>query len=132
MSGQDTIIKTIEIPEASIRLRADGIVHVQYHKHVVLDLMLQKKMRELFWEITDGKKAKFIFAAEEGFVFSKEARENIKLPGKESPILYYALVCSNLAYKIIANFYIKVMKPHGHYKVVSSVQEAVEWLNSVD
>jgi hypothetical protein len=128
----DSIVKEIEIAQAFIRLRADGIVHVHYKKNTTLDVPLQEKMREIYHEITGGIKGKFIFSADEGFIFSKEARDNAPRNNEKSPILYYALIASNLAYRIIGNFYIKVTKPKGNYKLFSNVKEAVEWLNSVN
>src|SRR5690606_7144731 len=113
-------------------LRSDGIVHVHFLKDVTLDVPLQIKMREYYDEITGGVKTKFLFSAEEGFTLTKEAREHGPKLQETSPILCYALVVNNLAYKIIASFYIKVVKAPGNYKLVNSAEEGVKWLHERD
>jgi hypothetical protein len=124
------IIKSIDVPHALLHLRADGIIHVHYKKNTYFDIPLQLEMRMHYLELTQGKKGKFIFSADEGFVFSKEARENAKKLVESSPVQYYALIGSNLAYRIIGNFFIRMMKPQSNYKLVSNMKEAVAWLNS--
>ncbi len=126
-----TIVDEALIPQARICLRSDGIMHVHFSKDVTFDVALQQQMRKIYDRMTTGKKTKFIFSAEEGFVFTREARENAPLLQKQSPIQCFALVINSLAYRIVANFYIKVMKPDGNYKVVNSINEAVSWLNSL-
>lgn len=129
--GKDiTIVRHIEIPEAFISLRSDDIVHVHYKKNTVLDVELQLRMRRIFDEVTGARRLKFIFSGDEGFILTKEARENISLRQKESPILAYAIIAHNLGYKIVANFYIKVVKPKGHYRVFNKLDEAIAWLYS--
>ena len=41
----------------------------------------------------------------------------------------YAIVAHNLAYKIVANFYLKVKKPKTPFKVFSDEDSALVWLN---
>lgn len=52
------VLKRVKIPEALIMLRSDGIVHVHYKKNTTLDLDLQASMRDLFLELTGGKKVR--------------------------------------------------------------------------
>jgi hypothetical protein len=125
-----TIINEAEIPEARISLRSDGIVHVHFHKDTTFDIPLQASMRDVYDKMLQGRKAKFIFSADEGFTLTKEVRERADLQDNSS-ILCYAMVVNNLAYKIIADFYIRVTKPKGNYKLVTSLADAVKWLNSV-
>jgi len=124
-------IKQVEIPEAFITLRSDKIVSVHYKKDTVLDVELQVRMQKIFLEITGSKKTNFIFFAEEGFTLTKEAREYWPLMEKESPVLFYAIIANSLPYRIIANFYTKVMRPNGSYKVFPNVEAAAKWLNSL-
>ena len=125
-----TIISEEEIPEARISLRSDGIVHVHFSKDTTFDLELQGRMRGIYEKMLGGRKAKFIFSADEGFTLTKEVRERADLQ-QNSPVLCYALVVNNLAYKITADFYIRVVKPKGNYKLVTSLPDAVKWLYSV-
>ncbi len=122
------IIKEIKIPEATILLRADGIVHVLYHKNVTLDVELQMQMLQLFKDLAGNVKHPFVFSALEGVVVTKEARDNAILIEEESPISAAAVIADNLAYRLIANFYLKINKPKCPYKVFHKMDEAVLWL----
>lgn len=121
-------VKEIKIAEATLRLRTDGIVHVIFHSHVTLDVPLQLKMLELYHQLTQGKKMPFLFSAMEGVVVTKEARDNAITLEEESPVSAVAVIADNLAYRIIANFYLKVNKPKNPYKVFKKIDEAVKWL----
>ena len=125
-----TILRQVEIPEASIQLRSDHIIHVHYKKNAVLDVSLQLSMREIFLELVDGKKLPFMFTADEGFTLTKEARENARRLEDSSPILCNAMVAGNLAYKIIADFYVRVVKPKGLHRVFSTQDGAIKWLRT--
>src|SRR4051812_43659408 len=116
-----TIVKQIEIPEAYINMRSDGIVHVVYKENVTLDVPLQERMVEEYWRLTSYQKACFIFQTDEGFFLTKEARENsIKLE-ENTPVGPSAIIVTNLASRIIANFFIKVNKPKIKYKLFGTV-----------
>lgn len=123
-----TFLKVVEIPEANIILRSDNIIHVDYGKNVTLDVNLQISMRKIFDELAAGKKMHFIFSADEGFILTKEARENSEIMDIDSPISAYGIVANNLAYKLIANFYLKVNKPKVPFKIFLTVEEAAKWL----
>lgn len=122
------IIKQIKHPEATLSLREDGIVHVFYHDHVVLDVPLQLRMAEAFNLIADSKSTYFIFEAGENVHVTKEARDNALKLEDSTPILASAVIANNLAYRMIANFFLKVQKPKGKYKVVANIEEALKWI----
>ena len=126
------IIKQIKHPEATLTLRADGIVHVFYHDNTILDVPLQLRMADAFNAIADGKKSLFIFEAGDGVHVTKEARDNALKLEDSTPILASAVIADNLAYRMIANFFLKVQKPKGKYKVVANIDDAVKWLKSLD
>jgi hypothetical protein len=125
------IIREVKIPEATVSLREDGIVYVYYQKNTFLNVELQMRILEIFNDITGGKKSLFIFDADEGVVVTKGARENALIIEDISPVLASAVVAPNLAYRLIANFYMKFQKPKGQYKVVRDVEEGVNWLKTL-
>lgn len=126
------IIKEIDFEEAKLCLRDDGIVHVFYKDNTILDIPLQLKMADAFNTIADGKPTLFVFEAGDSVHVTNEARNNaLKLEGS-TPILASAVIAHNLAYRMIANFFLKVQKPKGKYYVVANLQEAVKWLKSLD
>lgn len=128
MNDTAHIIKEIDLKEANISLRSDGIVYVFYKEDCILDVELQLKMIGLYQEITDGKMTPFLFMADNGVTVTKEARDNAIIVEEETPCAASAVVVTNLAYKLIANFYMQFNKPLRPYKVFSNTGEAVEWL----
>lgn len=130
MTNSTKIIKEIHLPEASIVLREDGIVHIHYNHNIVLDIPLQLKVLEKFNEITGGKLTPFLFTAGDGVIVTPEARDNAMNTEEDSPCYGTAVIVTSLAYKLIANFYLKFNKPKRPYRVFKSENEAVEWLRT--
>jgi hypothetical protein len=130
--SQINIIREKKLPEVTVSLHQDGIVYVHYNKNTFLNVELQMRILDIFNEVTEKKKYPFIFEADEGVIVTKGARENALLIEDISPVSASAVVAPNLAYRIIANFYLKVQKPKGKYKVVRNVEEGKEWIKSLD
>jgi hypothetical protein len=126
--SETSFIREIKIAEATLRLRTDGIVHVVFHSHVVLDIPLQLRLLELYRQLTEGRKTPFLFSAMEGVIVTKEARDNAIKLEDQSPVCAVAVLADNLAYRIIANFYLQVNKPKNPYKVFKNQDEAIRWL----
>lgn len=126
------IIRQIELTEATLSLRDDGIVLVFYNDNTVLDIPVQLKMADAFNQIADGIPSLFVFTAGEGVTITKEARDNALKLEDSTPIKASAVVADNLAYRIIANFFLKVQKPKGKYRVVANLEDAIKWLKSLD
>lgn len=120
----------MSLPEASIVLREDGIVHVHFNEDMILDVSLQMKLLERYKEITHGKLTPFMFTASEGVNITPEARENAIKIEEDSPCYGAAVVVTNIAYVLIANFYLKFNKPKRPYKVFRSEADAIEWLKT--
>jgi hypothetical protein len=118
----------IEIKEAIIILRADGIMQVTYRKGVVIDVSLQAKIYELFEKICKGTKRPFLFSAFDNVSVTPEARNNAVEMEHLFPGSATAVLANSLAYKLIANFYLKVNRPKTPFKVFSDETKAVEWL----
>lgn len=132
MTRQIKVLREVDISEALIQLRSDGIIHVHYKKDTSVDIELQLKMRTIYWEIADHRKSKFIFSADSGFSVTKAARENSIQMEAQSPILCYAIIASNLAHKLIANFYLLINKPRAGYKLFSTTEDAAAWLHTLE
>ena len=130
MQGTLKIIREIYLNEASILLRADGIVHVHFNKDTVLDIPLQLRLLEKYNEITEGKLTPFMFTASEEVNVTPEARDNAIKIEETSACYGAAVVVTNIAYLLIANFYLKFNKPKRPYKVFKSEEAAIEWLKT--
>jgi len=130
IAPQIIILKEINIPEALIQLRSDGIIHVHYKKNTTVDVETQRVMRDIFRQMAPGKKLPYIFSASSGVTITKEARENSNVP--DSPIGAYAIIANNLAYRLVANFYLKVNKPVIPSKLFSTIEDALEWIYTLN
>ncbi|MBK7669618.1 MAG: hypothetical protein IPJ32_21160 [Sphingobacteriaceae bacterium] len=78
-----------------------------YNDHTVIDIPFQLKMADAFNEIANGIPSFFIFTAGEGVHITKEARDNALKLEDSTPIKASAVIADNLAYRIIANFFLK-------------------------
>ena len=128
MESNTRIIKEANIPIADISLGSDGIVYVLLKKDKTLDVDAQLQMLKVYNELTEGKLTPFLFEAEERFIVTKEARENAVQLEEKSPCKAMAVVVENLAYTMIANFYMKFHKPKRPYKVFNNRRDALKWL----
>ena len=122
--------KEIDILEATMKLKEDGILYVYFKANIILDINLQERFLVCYHEITNGEPTPFLFESGEGVQVTKEARENAIRIEKESPCNAMAVVVSSLAYKLIANFYFQFHKPTIPYKVFSNSTDATLWLKN--
>ncbi len=125
------ILKEIDLKEANIALRSNGIVYVLFKDDCVLDVDLQFRLLDFYNEITGGKLTPFIFLAAENVTITTEARDNATTIESISPLGASAAIVTNLAYKLIANFYMRLNKPKRPFKTFSNEEEAVKWLKSI-
>jgi hypothetical protein len=124
------ILKERILTEAVIRYRTDGIIHITYNKGTVLDVPLQEHMVDIFIELTEGKKVPMLFDAMDGVTITREARDNATKLEPKAPSLATAVIADNLAYRMIANFYLRFNKPRLPYRVFSDKDKALLWLKS--
>jgi hypothetical protein len=132
MKQKEKITRLIEVQEAIVGMRTDGIVHVYYKAGTEITIELQDKMLQIFNDITGNKKCPFIFQAAEGCTVNREARDNAIAMEHKTPLKATVVFVSNLAHKMISEFYYKFNKPRQPYKVSTDFEEGIEWLLQVD
>lgn len=120
--------KVIENDVAIVRSRKDGIVHVTFKEGTEIDADLQDRMIEVYLEICGGRKRPFLYTGIGDVTITKEGREHSKNLEDVFPTTATAVIADNLAYKLIANFYLKVNKPKTPYKVFKDFPSAESWL----
>lgn len=125
------IIKEIDLIDVNLKLMSNEIVYVYLKDNCEINVKWQEKMLKVYEEITEGKLMHFVFTAGDGVSITKEARDNATKIEAQSLIGASAVVVDNLAYKLIANFYLKFNKPKRPYKVFSNKADAVLWLKSI-
>ena len=124
-------LKELDYSDVNLKLKANNIVYVLFKDHCTLDVDLQMRLLDYYRNITGGKLMRFIFLAAENVTITKEARDNAILIEDQSMVGASALVVSSLAYKIIANFYMKVQKPKRPLKAFGNENDAVEWIQTI-
>jgi hypothetical protein len=128
---QITIVRELDFKAFNISLKSNGIVYVLFKDQCLINIELQNKLLHLYRDITNGKLMPFIFLASENVSVTKEAKENAIYIEDQSMVGASAIVVTNFAYKLIANFYLTFNKPKRPYKVFSNEQDAIHWLNTI-
>lgn len=128
MNNRDLLVREIEIDEAVLGIREDGIVQVYLKDDMELDVDLQMRWLEIYHRLTGGVKSPFVFEAGMGTTVTREARDNAILIEDEAPMGATAVVVSSTAHMLIANFYMKFNKPKIPYKVFKDYKKAIDWL----
>ena len=123
-------MKKVESRVAVITKREDGILSLRFKENAIIEAEDQDHHRDFFIELAEGKKRPILFSSEPNVTLTKEARERAAANEALTPILALAIVADSLAYKLIANFYIKFHKPLTPFKVFTSEGKAVEWLKT--
>jgi hypothetical protein len=128
--SSSSIQKQIELPEGTVTLKTDGIVYVKYSKDATVDIDVQMRMLEAFNQLTGKKLTPFLFEAELGVSVTKEARDNAIIIEYQTPCKVTAVVVQNIAYALIADFYMKFNKPKRPYMAFHDKEKAIEWLKT--
>ena len=127
---KEKILAEVDAPKYNIKLKSDGIVYVVFKENTMLDIDLQIEMLNIYKEITKDELTPFMFEAEYGVEITKEARDNAIVMEDQTPCKVTAVIVQNIAYALIANFYMKFNKPKRPFKVYNKKEEAIEWLKS--
>lgn len=128
MSDSIKYIKEINTDKVFVALRDDGIGYLYFKDNTELNIELQLELLDLYNSLKDKELLPFLIEAGDGFTITKEARDNAVSLEEKSAIKASAVVVNNLAYKLIANFYLNFNKPKRPYKVFSKREDAVKWL----
>ena len=121
------IISQIETTAAIISLNEDGIANVHYKDYAFYDIPQQLENKEAIKILIGNHPTPFVITSGEHVIFTKNARENALKIEPTSPVCAAAIVIQNLAYRLIAEFYINIQKPKKPHKLFTDKQKAYEW-----
>ena len=110
-----------------VKLRDDGIIHVHYRADTKVTIEILKELEKIYSELTTIKRP-YIFTGEEFVSITNEARKYAAEMDKQIPSLGSVFVAKNLAQKILAHYYYKFNKPVNPLQVVSTFEEAVDYI----
>ncbi len=120
-------LNLIETKIAIISVEENGVGFQYFKDNVVLDIPEQLENLEAIIKVTQNKPTPFVVYAGKNVIVTKDARDNAIPLESKSPINASAIVVQNLAYRLIAEFFIKVQKPKNPYKIFTDKESATEW-----
>lgn len=111
-------------------MRSDGIVQVNFGDNIELDLKESVEIIDTIGEFTGGKKALILNIAGKSTSATSAARDYSASVGGLKYTIADAFVVTNIAQKILANFYLSFNKPLVNTRIFDDEAEAVEWLKN--
>jgi hypothetical protein len=118
---------TIETSVSVITIHKSGIGQMHFKDGIILDLSGQMEHLNALIKIANGQKMPFVVTAGKHVNITPEARDNAIAIEDISPVCATAVVVQNFAYRLIADFYLKINKPKTPYKVFTDETAAFEW-----
>lgn len=124
-----TLPITIETPFATIIYRKDGIIHVNY-----IDRLLNlNETKEVFYATHNNSpwsQAPILLSGGDFTSVEKEAREFSNSDEVMNKCIAIAFISPSTGGKLMANFFIKFLKPKKPTRFFSTEEDAVKWLGS--
>lgn len=108
-------------------MNEEGIGFIHFKDGIHLDVPEAMENHKCLLEITKNKHTPFVVTAGEHVTLSKEARDHALVIEDVSPMYGTATVIQNIAYRLIADFYLKVQKPKKPFAVFTDKEKAIEW-----
>ena len=121
------IINKREVDVFTIEYRSDGLLHL-HAKGDEIKMAHYKAVVKSIGEMTGGKKVPVLCTANEFLIPDQDVRKYMTTPESNPYSLASALVIHSIAQKLIANFFVNVMKPARPIRMFTSKEEAVKWL----
>lgn len=122
------VIKKSETDFAVVTLGADKIMRVMFRKKTEITQDSFRKLFELFKTMIDGIPYAYIYYAEDSSpTVTDDGRRFAKDEEFSFPKICNAVIVTNLAHKLLANFYLKFNKPNYPFKVFSKIEDAEKW-----
>lgn len=118
----------VENDHAHVTFDDQGIMFVLIKPGTHITPEVQEGFLELYNRVNPEGKVPFLFEAGEFITVSKEAIDNAYDLEFRAPLSASALIITNLAQKILADFYYKFKKPYKPLKVFRNKEEAIKWL----
>lgn len=120
----------IELPHCNVFMRDDAVLQVDLFPNTDVYLQQVREMVEAGSSITNGVPHPVIMFLGEFSTFNKDAREFSADPTKETMSTAIAYVTTNLANRLIVNFFLTINKPIKPYKMFRTEEAAIKWLSN--
>jgi hypothetical protein len=119
-----------DLAECRMIVREDGLVVFLYKEDVHVTLDIARDQNRRLREVLDmNQKYRLLVEPSPGMTIEKEAREFANHSDVTSLWTAHAVVISNLAHRIIANFILKQNFSEMKMKLFPNRQKAMQWLS---
>ena len=123
-------MKTIKLPNITVELLNEGIMHIHLNANSEITLNDAVHIVEAIGKITEGEKLPVLIDAGEFCVIDKEVRLFCASEGGSLYSSAEAIAYSNIAQKLMSNFYLNFNKPSVPTKNFADKKEAIQWLKT--
>ena len=117
----------IELHKATCELLEEGVILITYKDKVEIELEDVIELRNITNQLACGKPYVSIYESEPETIITKEAREISSKNGDIANRKALAIVVSNLAHRLIVNFFINMNKHIYPMKAFNTKEEAIKW-----
>jgi hypothetical protein len=118
----------IVIPDCVEIFIRGGVVHVVYDDGAEVGREVKEEMHAAYLKITGGVRMPFLFTNKGAFWIAKDARDYARKIEPKQPFKAVAYWAPTLGIRLMAEFYGKFYKPEIPYKVFTTENEALQWL----
>ena len=131
MQQTDLLLTRIEIEEAIVGIRKDGIIHVYYKSDITINLHLQNRLKKIFSELTYNQPHLYIFEGGFNVRVTREARLNALTLNKQVLSIANVVVVNSWYQRVLAEFYNILVARGQLYKVTTDFEKGINWLNKL-
>jgi hypothetical protein len=124
-------LKSIDLGHSIVHLLSDGIIQVNFGDSTELDLKETVEIVETIGVLTEGKKALILNIAGKNTSATSAARVYSASVSGLKYTLADAFVVTNLAQKILGNFYMSFNKPLVSTRIFDDQEKATAWLKGL-
>ncbi len=117
----------IELNKSTCELIEEGVVYVVYKDKVDIELKDVIETRVISNQLAGGHPYVSIYESGPETIITKEAREISSKNGDIANRKALAIVVSNLAHRLIVNFFINMNKHIYPMKAFNTKEEAIKW-----
>jgi hypothetical protein len=118
----------IETSVAFVSLIGDDILRIEYKPDVYVDLPQFEENMQAYRKLMKTDRVFLLTLVHTGAEMSLEVRNQFSSAERSAFKISEAFVITTLAHKIVANFIMKLQKPHHKVAVFSSEASALAWL----
>lgn len=121
---------TIELDNATVELRADNVVHIEFKEGKTIDQNLCRELRSIYIRHRIKRVEKLMISAQDFIITEKEFWQQCRKIERFNTGQKIAVIAPELAQRIIARHYLIRYKPANPFRIFNNRVSAIHWLNA--